>query len=95
MKTTFTITTTTEAQKATKLILKNINLIARIIFSETARGNTRVRFTNLTGDYEITYDLHDHNWFTVMEKIINLDWEDEEDIEGEMLVFFNPNYKEF
>lgn len=92
MKTTFTITTTTEA---TKVILKNINLIARIIFSETTEGNERVRFTNITGDYEIIYDLHDHNWCAVMEKIINLNWKDKEDIEDEMLVFFNPNYKEF
>ena len=93
MKTFFTVTTTTEAHKATKLILNNIELIGRIIFTETALGNTRVRYTNLTGDYEITYDRHDTMWDKVMETIINLDWEDEED--ENMLVFFNPKYREF
>lgn len=87
----FKTTTVTEAKKATKELLKNLGLFARISISEGS-GNTVILIAkNLTGTYEIKFEKVNDDLCSIIEKLVNLDWETDDEI----LDFINQNYNWF
>lgn len=94
MKNTYFKTTTKEqTAKAARELTKNLNLFARISISEAGENSVILIAENLTGTYEMKFAKVNDDLCNIIEKLVNLDWETDDD--GEILDFINQNYKWF